>query len=98
MLKPLTNLQHISISLWYSGVLYASQVLKVVKNDLFWFISTTFRQYKSMVGLNNPKQTPIPKTLVIRKYKNINILILERLLFLTFFPCIAMQINCKPNI
>ena len=61
--SPLQNLHPISISVWYSDVLYSSQVLEVVrngKNSIFLLILLNLSPNKSPSNQYYPKSVPNP--------------------------------------
>ena len=78
-----------SISFWYSGVLYTSQVLEVVrngKNSIFVLILLNLSPNKSSFKQYYPKSLPNSDILIILLPQNDKIVVLAKILFLTIFP------------
>ena len=78
----------IGISSWYSGMLYASQVLEVARNGIsciFSLISLNMRPNKPLRHTYYPKSVPNPVTSIISLPQNDTILVPAKILFLIFF-------------
>ena len=87
--SPWQNLHLVSISFWYSDVLYTIQVLEVVrngKNSIFLLILLNLSPNKSPFNQYYPKSVPNPDILIILLPKNDKIVVLAKILFLTIFP------------
>ena len=98
--SPWQNLHPISISFWYSDVLYTSQVLDVArngKNSIFLPILLNLNPNKSLVSQYYPKSVPNPDILIIWLPKNNKIVVLAKILFWLFFlskQCTLVTLKC----
>ena len=96
----ITLVQYISISFWYSDVFYTGQVLEVVrngKNSIFWLILLNLSANKPPFNQYYPKSVPNPDSLMISKPKNIKMLVLAKISFLTVIPilqCKSVALKC----
>ena len=101
----LTWWRHISISFWYSDVLYTSQVLEIVsqkwQKQRVLFILLNLKSDKSSSNPHYHKLVPNPVISIISLSKNDRILVLTKVEFLIIFhilPWKSVTLKCTGGV